>query len=400
MFPQVSGRGRTLEEHGICHDIARLRRRLRANIALLWCLLGEPTSRIGTYTRTCSRGAGHTKLSSLVAPTPVFQLGRIRRGAFLLGEWIRNSLLIGEGVAAAVYCGSSIPIIPLYAVGFSITLASIYASTLYFNVEWPYSLKQVSIHYIPGIRDLLWSVNIDGIIWTLEIEMKFYVICLLGVAALRERSIRFFAIPAGVFAVAMFLIWQGNSLSQSAYSRIYLASLAIIIAAPYLVFMFVGSVFHYAYNGYINTEKAMFFVVALFMGYLAIIFNGPYHAQIISSANYGLAILVFSFAASYPKFFASSKVSDFFANISYPLYAIHGVAGYVVLRILWEFQVKAWVSLVLVTVLAIGISWLLHVSVEVPSNKFGKRLATKIADKPKMIIGESPATVDVVAAAE
>ena len=208
-------------------------------------------------------------------------------------------------------------IIPLYAVGFSITLLSIYASTLYFNGEWPYSLKQVSIHYIPGIRDLLWSINIDGIIWTLEIEMKFYVICLLGVVALKEHSIRFFVIPIGVFAVAFFLIWQEKSLSESAYSSVYLASLAIIISAPYLVFMFIGSVFHYAYNGYINSEKTMFIILSLFMGYLIIIYNGPYHAQIISSGNYGLAILVFSFAASYPKFFASSKLSDFFANISY-----------------------------------------------------------------------------------
>jgi len=322
-------------------------------------------------------------------PHPFFNWGAFGVALFFLVSGFVIPYSLERASRTQFIVGRLFRIVPLYAVGFTITLASIFVSTLYFNVDWPYSLKQVSIHYIPGIRDLLWSVNIDGIIWTLEIEVKFYLICLLGVVALRERSIRFFAIPAGVFAVAMFLIGQESSLAQSAYSQIYLASLAIINSAPYLVFMFIGSVFHYAYNGYMNSERAMFFVVALFIGYLAIIYNGPYHAQIVSSANYGLAILVFSFAASYPKFFSASRVSDFFANISYPLYAIHGVAGYVVLRILWDLQFKAWVSLILVTVLAISISWLLHIAVEVPSNKLGKRLAKKIASKPQIAFEET-----------
>jgi len=320
-------------------------------------------------------------------PHPFFNWGAFGVALFFLVSGFVIPYSLERASRLQFIIGRLFRIVPLYAVGFSVTLASIYASTLYFNLEWPYSLKQISIHYVPGIRDLLWSVNIDGIIWTLEIEMKFYVICLLGVVALRERSIRFFAIPAGVFAIAAVLIWQGNNLSQSAYNRIYLASLAIVISAPYLIFMFIGSVFHYTYNGYINSEKAILFIVTFFIGYLAIIYIGPYHAQIISSANYGLAILVFSFAASYPKFFASSKVSDFFANISYPLYAVHGVAGYVVLRLLWELQIKAWVSLILVTGLAVGISWLLHIFVEIPSNKLGKILSKKITLKSDIAIG-------------
>ena len=282
-------------------------------------------------------------------------------------------------------------IIPLYVVGFSFTLLSIWASIKFFGGDWPYSFKQVLIHYIPGIRDLLWSANIDGIIWTLEIEMKFYLVCLFGVTALRQRSLRFFAIPLSIFGVAIYLISGLSSLSTGAYPSVYFASLAIITASPYLIFMFIGSVFHFSYNGYLSSERSQFFTALLFCAYLLVLYVGPNNSQLILACNYGLAILVFSFATSYPQLFKLNTVAKFFADISYPLYAIHGVAGYVVLSILWHYEVKAWISMLFVTMLAIGVSWILHVAIEKRSNKWGKKLATKYAaeNNPLSDIGKS-----------
>lgn len=295
-------------------------------------------------------------VSGFVIP---YSLDRSSRLQFIIGRFFR--------------------IVPLYAVGFSITLLSIWMSVSFFGTEWPYSLKQVLIHYVPGIRDLLWSANIDGIIWTLEIEMKFYLVCLFGVMALRQRSSRFFLIPMGILVVALYLISRLQGLSSGNYMAIYFACLAIITAAPYLIFMFIGSVFHFAFNGYLTSEKSLFFTALLYCAYLMVLYVGPNSSQLALAGNYGLAILVFAFAASYPQLFKLNGLAKFFANISYPLYAVHGVAGYVVLSILWHYQVKAWISMIIVTILAVGVSWILHVFVEERSNKWGKRLAQKFA---------------------
>ena len=68
-------------------------------------------------------------------------------------------------------------IIPTYAVGLSITLMAILISTRYFSREWPFNLKEILNSFIPD-RDILWSKVLTGL-WTLEIEMKFYLVCTL-----------------------------------------------------------------------------------------------------------------------------------------------------------------------------------------------------------------------------
>ena len=60
-------------------------------------------------------------------------------------------------------------IIPVYFIGFSISLASLGVCAKYFETQLPFTMQEIFIHYIPGVRDILWSRNIDGIIWTLEI---------------------------------------------------------------------------------------------------------------------------------------------------------------------------------------------------------------------------------------
>ncbi len=52
----------------------------------------------------------------------------------------------------------------------------------------PFNIQEALIHAVPGIRDVIGSRNIDGIIWTLEIEVKFYVLCALSAGWLRRSS--------------------------------------------------------------------------------------------------------------------------------------------------------------------------------------------------------------------
>lgn len=93
--------------------------------------------------------------------------------------------------------------------------------------------------------------------------------------------------------------------------------------------------------------------------------------------SYAFALLTFAFAYSFPNIFKSNRVFDFLADISYSLYVIHGVAGYVALRIMLDMGFKAWSSLLIVTTTCLLLSWLLHVLIESPSQKLGKRLAGK-----------------------
>lgn len=94
-------------------------------------------------------------------------------------------------------------------------------------------------------------------------------------------------------------------------------------------------------------------------------------------STYAFALLFFCFAFTFRGVFKSNRIFDFFADISYPVYIIHGVAGYAALRVLLELGVRFWVSFLIVSAGCLLLSWLLHKLVEQPSQKIAKKFSFK-----------------------
>lgn len=262
-------------------------------------------------------------------------------------------------------------IFPTYIVGFSVTLLAIYLSTSYYDGAWPYTSREVLVHYVPGLRDILWSRNIDGIVWTLEVELKFYLVCALFAVFIKKGSSLVFVAPIIIAVLSVFVASRLEVLGTT-NAWLYLKALVFVYASKYLVFMFIGVAFHYMNANKISQAAGYFVVGGLFMVFACLWYSGPASDSFYLVWSYAAAFLVFSFSYAFPSIFRSNPVFDFFANISYPLYVIHGVAGYAALRILLGVGVKAWVSLILVTVSAFFLSWLVHKYVESPSQKLGK----------------------------
>lgn len=101
-------------------------------------------------------------------------------------------------------------IFPTYAVGLIICLIAIGFNLASSGASWPFPLSHVVVHFIPGIRDLLGTTNIDGIIWTLEIEVKFYIVCACLAPLFMRRSAWVFAAPTVLSMVVLLCsqIWQ------------------------------------------------------------------------------------------------------------------------------------------------------------------------------------------------
>jgi len=269
---------------------------------------------------------------------------------------------------------------PLYAVGFSFSLVMIYLCGVYFGNPWNITPFQAFIHYLPGVRDLYWSRPIDGIIWTLDIEMKFYVVCAFLIPLFRKKSLSVFTAPLVLVGISLWLQYMMKGWLETNLG-FYWMGLGIVHAVPYLIFMFIGVVFHYAYQKAIRPEVGLLMAASCFCLYLLLVATGPFVDQLPLAWNYGYAVLLFAFAQSFPQFFKETAISNFFAKISYPLYAIHGVFGYVALRIALENGFKAWFSIAAITAVVIIVSWAMHVYIELPSNELGKRIAKKFAGK-------------------
>ncbi len=269
-------------------------------------------------------------------------------------------------------------IFPTYAIGFTFTLLALAFSAHYFGTEWPFTLKEILIHYVPGLRDLLWSRNIDGIIWTLEIEMKFYLVCALGIVWFRERSMKILLLPFGLLILALVIFPQLVRISNYNADFYHLA-IAYITSSQYILYMFIGVMFNFMHRGVIGPEKGYALILLLFFCFCLHWWAGPHSASLHVAWSYGMALILFSCAYAFPFVVRSNKVTDFFADISYPMYVVHGLAGYVGLRILLENGVRASVSLIIVTLLCFVVSWLIHITIEKPSQSLSKLISARLS---------------------
>lgn len=288
-------------------------------------------------------------VSGFVIP---FSLGKISPLRFLTGRFFR--------------------IYPTYAAGFTVTCIFLLISSLFFSTVFGPKLEEVLLHYIPGVRDIFGGRSIDGVIWTLEIEVKFYLFVAVFYSLVGGRVVFFLWAP--------FLIFVFDLLGIKYYAAIatFSPSLAVAVGAlvfcgQFMIYMFLGVVLNFMYRNKITPQGCFVFVSIYVLMFLYQWQSGPLAEDFSPAWSYGLAFLFFVIAYANNGFFSGNRFFSFFADISYPLYVVHGVTGYVALRILLDLGVKAWVSLLVVSSGVVVIAWAIHLFVEVPSQHFGRK---------------------------
>jgi peptidoglycan/LPS O-acetylase OafA/YrhL len=94
--------------------------------------------------------------------------------------------------------------------------------------------------------------------------------------------------------------------------------------------------------------------------------------------NYTYALVLFALCYRLRETFRSNRVLDFLADISFPLYLVHSMIGYVAMPILIDRGISYSLACLACVGLAIVVACLVHVYVELPANALGRR-ASRIA---------------------
>lgn len=190
-------------------------------------------------------------------------------------------------------------ILPIYIIGFSITLLAIWVGGIYFDRDFPFSFQEILVHLLPGARDILWSRNIDGVIWTLEIEVKFYLICALGSHWIKNNSRKIFLVPLFMTIISLVLSskidqWSLNSI------LLYRQCFNFTFLTIFVSFMFIGVVFSFLQTDKIEPKQAFPLIIALEIMSLLVCSFSPHKVFLPLAWSYGLAIFTFSFAYANP----------------------------------------------------------------------------------------------------
>jgi peptidoglycan/LPS O-acetylase OafA/YrhL len=246
-------------------------------------------------------------------------------------------------------------LIPTYMAGFLFTLAALTFASWFYDRPFPYSLSDALAHLIPGVRAITRTTFIDYVVWTLEIEIAFYILCAGLASWMRRASLLVLILPT------VLLILSTSRYGVPAY--------VFPSYPPALDFMFLGVVFSFHHSGKLGVAWAL--AAGLFVAVTSL--AAVYLTQgMITVCSYGWSLALFFGAYVLRAKFPDIAPLRWLAAISYPLYVVHGIMGYVAMRIMIDFGIIPGATVLIAFGWAVSVSAALHVLVELPTQRIGK----------------------------
>jgi peptidoglycan/LPS O-acetylase OafA/YrhL len=273
---------------------------------------------------------------------------------------------------------------PTYAAAFTVSLVCIALNARGEGLPVPYQLNEVAAHYLIFPRWPTLTRPIDGILWTLEIEVFFYAVCCLLMKQLRNYDSKVFLI--GLIALpASHLFMTGMEAMIASGSSIYALSHWASSMLLFTSFMLIGTAFQYRHSNRLSVGTLVVIQLGLLTVFCLSWRVGVFGVQGWSGPiSFLIAYLVFTAAfatrlwiARWPR--RVSGTIGALALVSYPLYAVHGVLGYSIMAHALTLGTPAWMALVVAVTSVMAVAVVLHLVVEVPSQRLGKRLAANLS---------------------
>lgn len=272
---------------------------------------------------------------------------------------------------------------PTYAAGLTVTLLAVWAGGIVTGRAFPYATGHVLKHYVLGLRDLLWLPSIDGVVWTLEIEVKFYLLCALLAPWLASGRRRVLYVVPATLLLGVYALGLRHDTWLAERPRTYQLAWVAAVDAQFIAFMFVGTAFNFLHRGLIGRGEATAIVAALFgLSAWAGFFGYVRPGATAVACSHAVALAVFTTCFLLRRRIRGGGVIGWLADISYPLYAVHAVAGYTLMNLLTSRGVSGEAALACATAAAIGLAWLIHAVVERPTHRLATRVAHALSPTP------------------
>lgn len=224
------------------------------------------------------------------------------------------------------------------------------------------------------VRDWLWIRSVDGVGWTLEVQIKMYLVLFLLSKAklLNRRNIIIWLSGLG----ALFVVVAQPYLSQlvSVNVRMYATVYTICFSIVFIIFSFVGVAFCQMAQGQWSVQEGVVTGIACMIAFYFAA-NSMISAQVTS---YLAAIVLFAMAYTVRETIQVGKVMCFISTISFSVYIVHALNGYYLLSILDRLGANPYLSLVLTSCVSFLAAYILYRFVEKPCGAAAAKIKGKV----------------------
>ncbi|KPM60271.1 hypothetical protein HB13667_22895 [Pseudomonas putida] len=252
-------------------------------------------------------------------------------------------------------------IYPVYIAGFTFVMFSLYLLALYKNVDYRITLADTLAHFGVITRAPFGVTRIDGISWTLEVEIYFYLIlCVLGARALNFDFKRFIAVIFFIAIVAAVTFKVKHYL------------IGVQVASGMLLVL--GLAYHALMASRITLRQLWIIqiLVTCLIPILWLLVAEPYQYTLQWMSGYLLAIAIFHLCYIFRSRFTDNKILSHMADISYPLYVVHALFGYAIMYVMVEHGIGPLTAVAAACLAAYLMAVIIHLVIEKPSLKHSK----------------------------
>ncbi len=316
---------------------------------------------------------GTTPAIVMLLGNPWFNYGPFGVAAFFLLSGLVIPLSLSAHTRASFMGARILRVYPTYLVALLIEMAVLHADAAYWHRPFPFSNLQIAENALL-IHTSLGQPVIDLVNWTLCIEMKFYVLMALLAPSVRAGRVIPLLGIAGCILVAHVGAHRLMDSSVLAGPGFWQAS---SYESLFLVFMFIGVLFSFHHRRQISTQWLLVYVFTMFA-----IFSFCWPLTSLGGQfpvawiNYGYAFILFTIFYRLRFHARPVPALNFLAGISFPLYLIHAMLGFSLLKwLMISWQLKYSVAVLITFVSVVLLATLLHVTIERKTMALGRRLA-------------------------
>lgn len=280
---------------------------------------------------------------------------------------------LAKSTAPGFLLNRALRILPTYGCCLGIGLLAIYISALYWKQNFHIDTGIVIANAL--LVHNLWGMpSLDSINWTLAIEFKFYLLAALISGAFFRKQIAWL-----LWLLALIPLYTWSYPLTPLVPRFNTPMTALAMDLNYIIFMFAGTMF-YQHSQALISAKALVFRVLLILAVFGANWSmGPQQSQFPGiTLFYYCGTAAFAICYCFRARFRPVKILDFFADISYPLYAVHSLFGYSLLKLLMGNGTSFGAAVLSTLPCTILLAYVIHRTVEVTSNRLGKRLSSAL----------------------